>query len=94
MRAKIDRIELSIAVMVKKGERNNQERQDNGYRSISPEGCQTHIYPCTNHSTTGVPTEWQTDSMARFTAFKIEYETDQGKMRALIGESAGYYHRS
>ena len=26
MRAKIDRIELSIAVMVKKGERNNQER--------------------------------------------------------------------
>lgn len=27
MRAKIDRIELSIAVMVKKGERNNQERE-------------------------------------------------------------------
>lgn len=70
--------------MVKKGERNNQERQDNGYRSISPEGCQTHIHPCTNHSNFNgsdnrLPTEWQTDSMTWFTGFNTEYETEQGK---------------
>lgn len=89
MRAKIDQIELSIAVMVKKGERNNQEREIAVIDQYLPRAVKHtygvyEVHPRTNDSDNRLPTELQTDSMARFTGFKIEYETGQGKMRAWL----------